>query len=115
MLDLSQAESQFLFQKHRSNYLLLKVTFLSMALDFSLCTWYHLSFLLVSMSDEQNVYCTPFSSFHLLLASYYMVIITEYAILTTADEHEKGRQHWYIGIFFVLRLLGHYSENNFNT
>lgn len=33
MLDISQAGSQFLFQKHRFDYLFIKVTFLSMALE----------------------------------------------------------------------------------
>lgn len=65
MLDISQAESQFLFQKRRSNYLLFKVTFLSMALEISLSLYLvqFVVFMCPSSPNEQNVYCIPLFPF----------------------------------------------------
>ncbi len=69
MLDFSQAESQFLFQKRRSNYLHFKVTFLSMALEISLSlSLYLVQFVFVifiSLSSPMNkmfivLPCAPF-------------------------------------------------------
>lgn len=49
-LDFSQAESRFFFQKRSSNYLLVKVTFLSMALEISLV----LFVIFISLSCRMN-------------------------------------------------------------
>lgn len=90
-LDISQAESQFLFQKRRSNYLLFKVTFLSMALEISLCTWFSLclSFLLVSHLKWTK--CLLYSPLFLLSTAGKSLhsdnhSLTEYAIMMIKEE-----------------------------
>lgn len=81
MLDISQAGSLFLFQNHRSNYLLVKVMFLSMALEISLSVRGSLCHFYESLiSNEQNGYCTSFCSTADKLFHGDNHSLTEYAI-----------------------------------
>lgn len=108
-LDIGQAESQFLFQKCRSNYLLFKVTFLSMALESSLFV-----FVFFFMSHFKWTKCLLYCLLFLLSTAGKLLhsdnhSLTEY-IITMKDNMNKVDN---TGTFFsVLLLLHHYSEKD---